>query len=528
MGSFFGLSIARSGLFASQRGIHVTGHNISNTNTPGYTRQRLNQTEANPQALYGGKGMLGSGVEMTSIVQIRNEFLDFKIRKEFTVAGEWDVRGETLQQVEAILGEPSEDGIRKVMDNFYASLQELSEGEKADNITVRKAVTQRGIAFTKTLNHMSQQLVDLQKNTDFAIQTTVNSINGYAKEISKLNKQIFTAEIDGSHANDLRDQRNLLIDELSQLVDIEVQDIPVPNSKQSTMNILIGGDLLVSHEDYKLLKTEKRQEPKNYVDAPGLLEIKWENGSSFTCKSGQLRGFLNVRDNIDGKDKGIPYYMDQLNKFATVFASRFNMQHGKGYGLADAGTEIPFFNVPAKYTDIYDVPDSLKNSSDQDIIKDYEKKNPGKTIFKAEGVWYKTDIISAGKIDLDEKIKNDPNRIAAASEKDMPGDGRNALALLKMRHDTNMFSWGTPDDYVNSLISNVGVDGQEAKRMVDNQKVLIAQIENKRQSISGVSLDEEMGNLIKYQHAYNASARMITAVDEMLDKVINGMGVVGR
>ena len=187
--------------------------------------------------------MLGAGVDTQSITQLRDAFLDYKIRQEMTTGGEWSVRAEMLQQIEAIFNEPSESGIRKVLDDFFNSVQQLSKGEDSDDLTVRAELRQRAIALTKTINHMYSQLQDMQQNIDFDVRTTVEQINGYAEQIAALNRQIFFAEMDGSHANDLRDQRNLLIDRLSELVDIEVQDVPIVGSKDgaTTLRILING-----------------------------------------------------------------------------------------------------------------------------------------------------------------------------------------------------------------------------------------------------------------------------------------------
>lgn len=547
MSSFFGLNIARSGLFASQRALHVTGHNIANANTPGFTRQRLNVVSSNPMTLPGGQGMLGAGVDTQSITQLRDAFLDYKIRQEMTTGGEWSVRAEMLQQIEAIFNEPSESGIRKVLDDFFNSVQQLSKGEDSDDLTVRAELRQRAIALTKTINHMYSQLQDMQQNIDFDVRTTVEQINGYAEQIAALNRQIFFAEMDGSHANDLRDQRNLLIDRLSELVDIEVQDVPIVGSKDgaTTLRILINGDPLVDHLDYNQLMLVQRDIKNNYLDGINLVDVHWVNkktgqaGAKIRCQSGQLKALLDMRDNIDGTEKGIPYYMDQLNRFTTVFAARFNMQHGQGYGLSGAGNHLSFFNLPpmnyAAYPGMgYEQidPTSLIGTSDSEIIANYEKANPGKTIFRIGSDWYAVSIVKGNEIDISDVIKDSLNNIAAASNhyggSGLPGDGSNALKLSELRNDVEMFTWGSPDDYFKSLISNLGVDAQEAIRMTDNQQVLVNQIENSRQSISGVSLDEEMANMVRFQHSYNASARMITTIDEMLDKIINGMGVVGR
>ncbi|MBB6216411.1 flagellar hook-associated protein 1 FlgK [Anaerosolibacter carboniphilus] len=519
--TFFGLNTSVSGLFASQRALDVTGHNISNANTPGYSRQRLNVTQSLALTLPNGQGMIGTGVDTRNIQQLRDKFLDYKYWQENTTLGKWTTRADSLEQIEAILNEPSDSGIQTVMDEFYSALQELSQGEKADNLTVRTQVRERGIALTKTLNHMYSQLQNMQKNMDFEVQTTVDQINGYAKQIANLNKQIFQYELDGSNANDLRDQRNLLVDQLSELVDIEVQE-----SADGRFKVAVNGISLVSHYDCQQLKVEKRTTEKNPgVDNKGLLEVKWENGTSFNCKSGKLQGVLDTRDNIDGNTKGIPYYMDQLNRFTTVFAARFNLQHSQGAAL-DGSTGINFFNGPtvAEITDPID-----PTWTDAQIISNFEEA--GTVVFKADGKWYKATTITAADINISDDIAGNDglNKIAAAaSPLTGPGDGSNALLLLNMRHDTGMFSWGSPDDFFKSLISNLGVDSQEAIRMMDNQNVLVNQIENSRQSVSGVSMDEEMANMVKFQHAYNAAARMITTIDEMLDKIINGMGMVGR
>ncbi len=529
--TFFGFNIARSGLYASQTSLNVTAHNIANANTEGYSRQRVEVVQSSALSLPNGEGMIGTGVTTDSIIQIRDEFLDFKIWQENESLGEWEAKYETLSQIEAIMNEPSDSGVGQVFDEFFASLQELSKNP--DNLTVRAEVRQRGIALTETLNHMYNQLQDLQENIDFSIETTVEQINGYAEQIADLNEQIFKYELDGSNANDLRDQRNLLIDELSELIDIEVNEITDPNDPNtSRLTIKVNGTNLVSHFSYNELELSPRETKNNYVDSANLLEISWKSGDTFVAESGKLKGLLDMRDNISGDDKGIPYYMDRLNRFTTVFAANFNLQHREGYGLSGTGNGIDFFNFPSTITDIGGDPYTTISSYEDKIAK-YEEDNPGKTLFLSDGTWYEVQIVEADQINISNDIDSNLNNIAAALNDDgsgsgLAGDGSNIEKLIDLRHDDDMFTWGSPEDFFNSLVSNLGVDGQSAERMKENQEVLINQIENQRQSISGVSLDEEMSNMVKFQHAYNANARMITTIDEMLDKIINGMGVTGR
>ncbi|SKC55909.1 flagellar hook-associated protein FlgK [Maledivibacter halophilus] len=539
--TFFGFNIARSGLFASQRALNITGHNISNVNTAGYTRQRLNILQSSPMTLPNGQGMLGTGVDTDSIVQIRHEFLDFKYRGGNTDLGEWQTKADALQNIEAIFNEPSDAGIRKVLDEFFSSLHELNK--TPESLTVRALVRQRSIALAKNINHMAEQFTKMQSDTDFEVRTTVDQINGYSEQIKKLNRQIYEAELDGSNANDLRDQRNLIVDKLSQLTNIDYYE-----DNNNRFHVLINGKPLVSHFRNSSLKYEERVDKLNDVDAGKLHDIKWEDGSTFTPKGGKIKGLIDMRDNISGSDKGIPYYMERLNNFTDVLSETLNSMHKSGYDLdGNLGTNLFTINgmSTAEYEN-YLLTRGLDNGEAEMVAADNmeeakeELKNkisadPSKykykTVKEINGGFYIVDRIPADKLTIASDLEGEDglNKIAASATPDgVPGDGDNALKMSQMRHDVNMYEWGSPDDYVKSLISNLGVDGQEAIRMRDNQMVLLNQVETNRQSISGVSLDEEMSNMIKFQHSFNANSRMITAMDEMIDTIISRMGLVGR
>lgn len=499
--TFFGFNIARSGLFAAQRALDITGHNIANVNTKGYSRQRLEQVQSTPLALPGKQGMLGTGVDTLTIKQVRADFLDFKYRGEVNSQGEWEARRDGLQFIEAIMNEPSETGISTVLDELFQSIQELSKNPQ--ELTNRSLVRQRAITFTNSLNHMHGQLEKMVKDVNFDVMTTVNSINAYSDQIATLNEQIFRAEIGGSNANDLRDQRNVLLDELSKLVNVEVLEVMDPNDLQSggkKMVIQINGQPLVHHNRAFKLSTEETV----FGSEPLINQIKWENGAtlSTTGLKGELKALLDLRDSSDGKFKGIPFYINELNEFARVFAKEFNKIHYEGYGL-NGQDGVLFFSANGM--------DTLDMMDGQTILDDViHNKITAKNISIA--------------LDLE-----DPNKIAAGSDPTLlPGDGSIALKLAQLRHDGNMFTKGKPEDFIKSLISNLGVDAQEAIRNAFNQTILTDQIDNERQSISGVSMDEELSRMVMYQHSYNASARMINTVDEMLDLIINRLGLVGR
>ncbi len=516
--TFLGFNTARSGLFAAQRSLDITGHNISNVNTKGYSRQRLNQVQSTPMRLPGGQGMLGTGVDSLSITQFRNEFLDFKYRSEVTTQGFWETKRDGLRFLEAIFNEPSDTGISTVMDEMFASFQELSKNP--ENLTTRALVRQRAISFTNSVNHMYNQMEKMAVDLNFDVSVTVTSINAYADQIAILNDQIFRSEIDGGNANDLRDQRNVLIDELSKLVKVDVvevldsgdQRITGQSDKTSRKTIIqINGQPLVYHNRaYKLdVSSEK---PSSFDGDLLMREVRWANGDVLDIKglNGELKALLDLRDGGSANRKGIPYYIGELNRFVNTFAEEINTLHASGYGLnggfiagigdnTNGGGYLLFANGKKFSSEMYDA-----------------------------GV-LQSHLITAKNIQISLDIDSDLNKIAASSRIDLlPGDGSVALKLTGLRHKSTMFAQGKPEDYIKSLISNLGVDTQEAIRMAANQTFLVEQIDNQRQAISGVSIDEEMSNMVKFQHAYNASARMITTMDEMLDVIINRIGLVGR
>ncbi|MEW9124786.1 MAG: flagellar hook-associated protein FlgK [Thermotaleaceae bacterium] len=506
--TFLGFNAAKSGLFAAQRALDITGHNIANINTRGYTRQRLEQAASNPIKLPGGEGMLGTGVDTTAIHQLRSEFLDYKYRDESSTLGFWDAKADGLAFIESIMNEPSETGISTVIDQLFESFQELSKNP--DNLTTRALVRQRATAFTNSINHMYNQLEKMAVDLNFDINSMVKQINTLGSQIAKLNDQILRFEVDGSNANDLRDQRNMLIDDLSKIVNIEVLEVRNPdNPKHSQMVIKVAGKPLVYHKDLTGLEVEIKQSEffdKEVDKKIDFYEIKWADGTDFdsTNVSGELGGILAMRDGDGDKtkkfpesEKGIPYYIKELNTFVNKFANEINEVHLRGYGL-DKSTGLGFFTVDGVTTGGSAITDDIFTKLNASNIK--------------------------LTIDLE-----DVNKIAASNHPDrLPKEGTIMLDIIALRHKGSMFQEGKPEDFIKSLIGTLGVDAEEADRNTLNQSILLHEIETRRQSISGVHQDEELSNMVRFQHAYNASARMITTMDEMLDVVINKLGIVGR
>ena len=511
--TFAGLSIASSGLFAAQRALDITGHNIANTNTRGYTRQRLNQSAQNPMDIQGGQGQLGLGVKMQFISQVRDEMLDIKYRQEVNTLGEWEEKYNSLTQVESIFNEPSDTGIRKIMDGFFEGINSLTKDPS--NPTNRSVFLQKAIGLAQNFNDMYSRFEKMVVDSNEEVEASVRAINSMATQIAKLNRQILESELDGSRANDLRDARNLLIDDLSKLVDLEVKNVPINEGKSSTLTILIQGTPLVNHVDTNVLELVPKQDHPMYTDGQlmdpqredlkniKVSNIKWASGSSLNQDKlgGTIGGQLQQRDGFKDETKGTAYYIRFLSEFSNAFATEINNIHKNGFALNGAGVS-------------------------------------GEDLFKGDG----TGFISASQIKVNQVLLDDPTKLALGLGDGSPDNNKNALEMLNIRNkkdfkiemlygnpptSTVVLGEGTPEDVLKTMIASLGVDAQEAKRMFNNQQYLTEEVDSFRLSVSGVSQDEEMSNMIKFQHAYNAAARMITTVDEMIDVIINRMGRVG-
>jgi len=550
--SFSGLNIALSGLFANQRALSVTSHNIANANTKGYSRQRMDMTQFRPDSI-PGLGTLGVGVDVTAVTQIRDEYIDYKLRDEISMLGEWEARAGTLSQIEGIFNEPSDTSITQLMEDFYSSIAQLQKNP--ENLTARTLVRQNAIALTDGVNRMSTSLKDLQRDLNFEFNNAVDDINRIAGEIAGMNKIIYESELGGNGKNnDVRDQRNVLIDELSEFVEVDYKE-----DADGRFHLSVGGHLLVSHFRADSLEVSVRPDDQslNENDADGLYEVRWADGNKLYTGSGKLQGLKDMRDNADGDLKGIPYYVDQLDDFVDTFSSEINRIHQEGYGL-DGSTGVAFFTISgmstAEFEDYLsnkgldegpgvDVTSAVLDGVTDDMTFDERREKinenidkvleineayDGKTVRLVGDKYLVVDKIKANQLSISSDI-SDLDKIASAeTETEKPGDGRNMLNILNTRHDQDMYAWGAPEDFLKSLVSNLGVDADQANNVVKNQQLLVNNFTINKESVSGVSLDEEMTNMIKFQNAYNANARMTNVFDEMLDLLVNRLGTVGR
>ncbi|MCE7792721.1 flagellar hook-associated protein FlgK [Salipaludibacillus sp. CUR1] len=543
LSTFHGLETSRRALSTQQAALHTTGHNIANTNTKGYSRQRVNftQTEAFPIPAFnkpGIPGQIGTGVKPGEIQRVRESFLDMQYRAQNTKNGYWDTRHTALQKMEDIMNEPTEDGIANTLDRFWESLQDLSVNPEDSG--ARSVVRQRGIAVAETFNYTYNSLEAIQR--DYKEQLTVqnNQIDSLTRQINDLNGQIASVEPHGMLPNDLYDKRDQLIDELSQFVNIEVERVPSGGQAKDmadgkyTVHLLDSKGQRVTQggDSVKLVNGENLTRSNmtvNTDDDTGLVTgvtfgdydpISFENEGQFdTFTSGALKAVIETHGYMEeGSQRGdFPHMMQQLDTMAATFAAEFNEVHQSGWSLS----EIETANDPDS--------DFTKTGFDfftysQDL-NDTPPTQAAKFLKVSDDVIASLDNIAAsGAAGRDGDGNLNPRDEAFA------GDGSNALALADVKDARLSFGENTTNvqSFYQGIIGQMAVDTNEAGRMERNTASLKNSVDENRKSVSSVSLDEEMTNMIQFQHAYNAAARNLTAIDEMLDRIINGMGVVGR
>ena len=475
---FFGFNSAVKGLLASQRALYTTNHNINNANTKGYSRQQVEQRATDPFRM-PGIGFLGTGTEIYNVQRVRDAFVDFKYWNETAPLGEWEIKKNALTEIEKLMGEPSDSSFRKYLDDFYASLEEMSKNPS--DLSFREPVRENALAFTKHINETAERLMDMLKEVEYNIDMKVKQINSLAEQIGALNRQIYSQELDGKPANDLRDRREILVDELSKIVSVRVSE-----SQDGKYTVSVEGISLVDHLYVNRVVFNK--------DGTKGEKISWENGGIINLKSGELKGLMDVYEG-DGENntyRGVPYYINKLNEFARGFAEKFNAIHKQGYGLGETreGEGIDFF-----------------------VISNWNE--------------------AAATISINQEILDDVKKIAAAGVNGgLAEDNTNLLKLIGQREDPRFFtggvSQGTPDDFIKSILSSMAVDSLQAKRLFGTQELIQKNIETKRSSISGVNLDEEMADMVRFQHVYVAASKMISTMDMVIDVTINRLGLVGR
>jgi flagellar hook-associated protein 1 len=460
------LNLGREAILTQQKAVDVTGHNIANVNTPGYSRQRVNMETNTPISF--SPGQMGTGVRATEIQRIYDRFLGTQINNENQDLGRWEARKGVLERVEMILDESEGYGLNNAMSEFWNAWQDLTNNPSGS--AERVALLNKSEILADGFQKVRSDIVQIQKDIDTIITGTVEEINLVSDEIAHLNRKISQTEANGQNANDYRDERDLLVKQLSEMIAINTYE----NSDGKVTVLAGGGRPLVENVYSWNLSTA--------TNASGFQDVVVLDGDgnqvniTDDISAGKLRGWIEARD------EAIPDYLDRLDTLASSIMSQVNAVHGSGFGLSvDPSTGLPY---------------------------------AGGDFFTGT---------SAADMSVASDIINDTNRIAASSTREgVPGDNGNAVAMANLQNVLTMNgNTSTFDTYYNSMVTDIGIEVRKAESNFDHQTSMVAQLDNYRESVSGVSLDEEMVNLIKFQHAYDAAAKLISTTDELLVTIIN-------
>lgn len=450
------LDIARRALNAHQNAMGTASHNIANANTEGYSRQRVILTPSRQIAT--SYGLLGAGVDVGRIERIRNKFIDRQLTNERPSLTQFEFKSNALGFIEGVFNEPSDFGLNKLVDDFFGSLQDLSNDP--ESLAARTVVKERAVSLASGFNRIHRQLTEYSQQLNVELKGKVDEVNRLSSEIAHLNQKIVNAEVGGSEASGLRDRRDLLIDNLSKLANIKTSE-----NQFGAVNVALGGNFLVVETTSQKIALDVPT-----ADEMGPQVVFEQGGAKVNITNGSLKGVLDIRDN------NIVDYLKQLDELAITLAAEVNTIHEAGFNL-DGITGISFF---------------------------------------------KDNVTGADNFKVSTEILNDASLIATADLTNEPGNNSTALALANLQDSLVMSnSRATMSDFFNSLIVSVGSQTQEANLLRESFSVTVDKLEFERDSVSGVSIDEELTNLIEAQQAYTAATRVITTVDEMIQTVLN-------
>jgi flagellar hook-associated protein 1 FlgK len=458
MSDIYGImSVAGQALLAQQQAISVTGHNIANVNTPGYSRQQVVMETNTP--LDSSIGPMGTGVSVVAIERIYDRFLSAQINNESQGLGRWDAQKGAVELVEMIFNETDGSGLSLAMSKFWDAWQSLASNPAGN--TERHILVTASQVLATTFNQFNSDLSQTQQNLDLAIQGTVADVNRLSQQLADLNSKIISSEAGSLNANDYRDQRELVLKKLSDLIDINTFE----DANGAISALVANGRPLVSSGQFWQLSTE--------TNVAGLQDVVWVddagNPTNITAdiSGGRLKGFLEVRDGV------IDDYTNRLDTLAQTLMTDVNTLHQAGFALDGSAGEVFFAGTGARDMEV----------------------NP--------------NIV--GDLDL----------VAAAADfLTVPGDSRIAIDIADLQYQLNMGGTQSYNDYYSAIVRDVGNEVLKSEASYSHQSDMVTQLENQRESVSGVSLDEEMINLIKFQNAYTAAARLITTADEMMETVL--------
>lgn len=439
------LDVAKQAILNNLEAIDTTSKNIANVNTEGYKRRRVDTSN-----------MLGlgnnSGNYKENALRIVNRFIENELMRERQTYNKYETISNILSNTEMIFGESAdENGLSYVLQQFWESWNDLANDPESQS--ARVVVYERGKMLASSFNRLHQDLLDKQEEISYEINENVNQINSYLNQIYELNRKIAT-----NCTNDLLDQRDYLLQDLSEIIDIQIR-----YAEDNQIVISVGGQILMAENYLSQIKTEVTYN-NGFSDYSFYLD---KGTSPLQISGGKIAGLILVNNEY------IPGYVNDLNNLAMTLASRVNAIHRQGYNV-DGRTGYNFFV---------------------------------------------SNVTGAADIAIDPEIAYDPALIAASANRSA-GDGSLALAIAGIQNE-RLIQNDTLGNYYATIVSKVGSHVQEASFLTSSQENVVNKLQNQRDAISGVSLEEELANLLQYEKSYQAAARLIQTADEVIETLLN-------
>lgn len=566
--TFSGLNTMVNGIYTQRLGLNTVGHNISNSNTEGYSRQTAHAAATPSSEVYtlAGASQVGNGSTVTSVIRARDIYADRQYWKENSTDGYYNGKANNYAKIESIFNDSDNSGVQDAMEKFYQAWQDCSTTASSD--TSRQNVINAGQNFAQSLQIAAKQTKEQIDSLYDDISLSVVKMNRLMGQVVELNKNIAGIEATGAHANDLRDQRDLIVDQLTSMTDITVYE-----SANGMYTLVSNGTTLVNGITKVDLEMSAPKNNTTYSLSDYDIMIK-QTGTVYTPGNGELKAQFEAV----AEDKG---YIDQVANMAAFMFTTMNDQHKAGYGI-DGSKDKPFGNANAKDN----ATTGLNFYGESDKIFEWDAKNGKLDVYnkKADGTkdnaskeslsgmqileiftvnseltatdGHKKLATRSGERDKDGKLlyqtaaggtttdvtqaKKDAKGNPLPVDVNGTGDGSNAVwvaALFNCERDKTspevngtdrLIGNGSLYSYYNTSMTTMGSDASNMNGRVKFQSGVMDQVENLRSSTNGVNWDEELSNMITFQQGYSACSRCLSAMDECLDKLINGTGTVGR
>ena len=566
--TFSGLNTMVNGIYTQRLGLNTVGHNISNSNTEGYSRQTAHAAATPSSEVYtlAGASQVGNGSTVTSVIRARDIYADRQYWKENSTDGYYNGKADNYAKIESIFNDSDNSGVQNAMEKFYQAWQDCSTTASSD--TSRQNVINAGQNFAQSLQIAAKQTKEQIDSLYDDISLSVVKMNRLMGQVVELNKNISGIEATGAHANDLRDQRDLIVDQLTSMTDITVYE-----SANGMYTLVSNGTTLVNGITKVDLEMSAPKNNTTYSLSDYDIMIK-QTGTVYTPGNGELKAQFEAV----AEDKG---YIDQVANMAAFMFTTMNDQHKAGYGI-DGSKDKPFGNANAKDNattglnfygesdkifewdaqngklDVYNKKaDGTKDNASKESLsgmqilevltvnseltatdghkklatRSGERDTDGKLLYQAAAGGTTTDVTQAKKDAKGNPLPVDVNGT---------GDGSNVVwvaALFNCERDKTspevngtdrLIGNGSLYSYYNTSMTTMGSDASNMNGRVKFQSGVMYQVENLRSSTNGVNWDEELSNMITFQQGYSACSRCLSAMDECLDKLINGTGTVGR